>query len=45
MRRAAEGKLGVLGSFDVVLIAYFWALSIERTLERVSRVRADPVCV
>ena len=43
MWRAAEGKLGVLDSFDVVVIAYVWFLSIERAIEMDSGVRADPV--
>ena len=46
MMRATESKLGVLGSFDVVVVvAYVWLFGIEGALETVSGVHADPVCV
>ena len=41
MRRAAEGKLGVLDSFDVMVVAYVWLLGIERALETGFGVHAE----
>jgi hypothetical protein len=47
LRRATEGKLGVLDSFDIVIIvANIWLWGVERALETpVSGVHADLVCV
>ena len=42
LRRAAKGKLVVLGSFDVVVaVAYVWFLGFERALEAVIEVHAE----